>query len=110
MPVPDLKSLKFKEASAYKVVGQRTMGVDVPNIAAGKQTAEEIAHKSQRRIAAYSADTGDDRAVKNAMTQIASDFGRIDILVNAAAQPGGQSKPPKLPEITNDHLWADMNV
>src|SRR5207237_4837552 len=53
---------------------------------------------------------GDDRAVKNAMTQIASDFGRIDILVNAAAQPGGQSKPPKLPEITNDHFWADMNI
>src|SRR4051795_10492729 len=36
MPLPDLKSLKFKEASAYKIVGQRTMGVDVPNIAAGK--------------------------------------------------------------------------
>src|SRR5207302_5370664 len=80
------------------------------DIAAGKQAAEEIAHKSQRRIAAYSADTGDDRAVKNAMTQIASDFGRVDILVNAAAQPGGQSKPPKLPEITNDHFWADMNI
>jgi len=37
MPVPDLKSLKFKEASAYKIVGQRTMGVDVPNITMGKQ-------------------------------------------------------------------------
>jgi isoquinoline 1-oxidoreductase beta subunit len=37
MPLPDLKNLKFKEASAYKVIGQRTMGVDVPNIAAGKQ-------------------------------------------------------------------------
>jgi isoquinoline 1-oxidoreductase beta subunit len=36
MPVPDLKSLKFKEASAYKIVGQRTTGVDVPNISTGK--------------------------------------------------------------------------
>src|SRR3954447_24494216 len=37
VPLPDLKSLKFKEASAYKIVGQRTVGVDVPNIASGKQ-------------------------------------------------------------------------
>jgi isoquinoline 1-oxidoreductase subunit beta len=37
VPVPDLKSLKLKETSAFKIVGQRTMGVDVPNITAGKQ-------------------------------------------------------------------------
>jgi len=37
MPLPDLKTLKFKEASSYKIVGQRTMGVDVPNITMGKQ-------------------------------------------------------------------------
>lgn len=37
MPTPDLKSLKFKEASSYKIVGQRTLGVDAPNITAGKQ-------------------------------------------------------------------------
>jgi isoquinoline 1-oxidoreductase subunit beta len=36
MPVPDLKTLKFKEASSYKVIGQWTSGVDVPDIAAGK--------------------------------------------------------------------------
>ena len=80
------------------------------DVAAGTQAADEVAQKSQRRIVAYSADTGDDAAVQTAITQIATDFGRIDILVNAAAQPGGQSKPPKLPEITNDHFWADMNV
>ena len=27
-----------------------------------------------------------------------------------AAQPGGQSKPPALAEITNDDFWGDMNV
>src|SRR5438105_3632899 len=80
------------------------------DVAAGKQAADEAAQKSQRRIVAYSGDTGDDTAVKTAITQIAADFGRIDILVNAAAQPGGQSKPPKLSEITNDHFWADMNI
>ena len=37
-------------------------------------------------------------------------FGRVDILVNNAAQPAGQSKPPSLEEITTEALWAEVNV
>ena len=37
-------------------------------------------------------------------------FGRIDILVNCAAQPAGQAKPPALADVTTDALWADVNV
>ena len=89
-------------------------GADVALIArdlvSAKATAEEIARASGRKIAAFSADTGDDAAVKKAVAQIVADFKRIDILVNAAAQPGGQGRPPTLAEITNDHFWADMNV
>lgn len=59
---------------------------------------------------AFRVDTGDDAAVQAAVDGAASAFGRIDILVNCAAQPGGQAKPPALAEITNDHFWADMNV
>jgi len=80
------------------------------DLAAAKATAEEIARATKRKLVAYAADTGDDAAVKGAVTQIAADFGRIDILVNAAAQPGGQKRPPALAEITNDHFWTDMNV
>lgn len=80
------------------------------DLPAGKLSAEEIAGRSHQRAAAYTADTGDDAAIEAAIGRIAVDFGRIDILVNAAAQPGGQSRPPKLAEITNDHFWADMNV
>ncbi|HTU48012.1 MAG TPA: molybdopterin cofactor-binding domain-containing protein [Bryobacteraceae bacterium] len=36
MPVPDLKSVELKKASAYKIIGQWTPGVDVPDITAGK--------------------------------------------------------------------------
>ncbi|HEX5279932.1 MAG TPA: SDR family oxidoreductase [Micropepsaceae bacterium] len=80
------------------------------DLSVAKRSADEIAARSHQMAAAYAADTADDAAVRAAIDRIARDLGRIDILVNAAAQPGGQSRPPKLAEITNDHFWADMNV
>ena len=66
--------------------------------------------QQRREGAAISADTGDDAAVKKMVADVAAAFGRIDILVNCAAQAGGQGKPPALTEITNEHFWDDMNV
>ena len=36
LPVPDLNSVKLKEASTYNIIGQWTPGTDVPDIATGK--------------------------------------------------------------------------
>jgi NAD(P)-dependent dehydrogenase (short-subunit alcohol dehydrogenase family) len=44
------------------------------------------------------------------VAEVLAKFGRIDILVNCAAQPAGQSKPPALAEVTAEALWADVNV
>ena len=72
--------------------------------------AKEIAGNSGVKVLNISSDTGDDAAVKKMVADVVAAFGRIDILVNCAAQAGGQGKPPSLTEITNEHFWADMNV
>ena len=72
--------------------------------------AAAIAKETGRKVRAYQADTGDDAAVIKGVAAILADFGHIDILVNNAAQPGGQAKPPKLTEITDDFFWADINI
>ncbi|PZC45210.1 MAG: NAD(P)-dependent dehydrogenase, short-chain alcohol dehydrogenase family [Chloroflexi bacterium] len=43
------------------------------------------------------------------VNQAKAEFGRIDILVNNAAQPGGQAKPPTIDEL-DEVFWQDMNV
>ncbi len=89
-------------------------GVNVAIIARDKAAlaaaAQDIGRETNVKVIHISADTGDDAAVKKAVAEVASAFGRIDILVNCAAQAGGQAKPPALGEITNEHFWADMNV
>ena len=37
-------------------------------------------------------------------------LGGVDILVNSAAKPLGQTPPPKLPDVTGVLFWDDMNV
>ena len=37
-------------------------------------------------------------------------MGGVDILVNAAATPGGQSRPPAVAAITSNALWADVTT
>jgi NAD(P)-dependent dehydrogenase (short-subunit alcohol dehydrogenase family) len=44
------------------------------------------------------------------VTALAGALGGVDILVNAAAMPGGITAPPKLAEITTDALWDEVNT
>lgn len=99
------------KAIAYALARE---GVNVALIArdltAAQQSATEIAASTGRVIKAYAADTGITDSVQAAVEHIALDFGAIDILVNCAAQAGGQRPPPALAEITGDDFYADMNV
>lgn len=89
-------------------------GVDVVLVARTKATLEsaaaELAEETGRVVLAIAADTGNDESVKGMVEQAASALGHIDILVNCAAQPGGQAPPPKLAEITDDAFYSDVNV
>jgi NAD(P)-dependent dehydrogenase (short-subunit alcohol dehydrogenase family) len=72
--------------------------------------ADEIVAETKSEVLTIAADTGSDTAV-SAMVALAVDaLGGIDILVNAAAQPGGQAPPPKLAEIDDAIAWPDLNV
>src|SRR3954453_12837359 len=70
-------------------------GVDVAIAARARDvlesTAQELAEATGQRIVPVVVDTGDDASVRNMVSEAASRLGgRIDILVNCAAQPGGQ--------------------
>ena len=63
-----------------------------------------------RRILPWACDTGDDDSVRGMVAGLARELEGVDILVNAAAMPGGVIPPPKLPEITTDALWEEINT
>jgi NAD(P)-dependent dehydrogenase (short-subunit alcohol dehydrogenase family) len=55
-------------------------------------------------------DTGLDADVEQMAAAAVVQLGGVDILVNCAASPGGQSSPPKLESIYDDVFWPDVNV
>jgi NAD(P)-dependent dehydrogenase (short-subunit alcohol dehydrogenase family) len=89
-------------------------GVDVAIVARDRETldatARELREETGRRIEPISADTSRDESVRSMVQQAAEALGRIDILVNCAARPGGQAPPPKLSEITDELFFDDMNT
>jgi NAD(P)-dependent dehydrogenase (short-subunit alcohol dehydrogenase family) len=89
-------------------------GVDL--VAAARNAADldiavrELAAETGRKIVGLTVDTQDDGSVRALVAGTVAALGGLDILVNAAAKPGGQAPPPKLAEITNDLFWDDVDV
>lgn len=88
---------------ALVVIAART----APALAA---TARELAAETGQPCLAIPADTGDDASVRQLVEQTVAALGRVDILVNAAAQPGGQAPAPRFHEISGDLFREEMNV
>lgn len=72
--------------------------------------ASEIARATGRTVIGVACDTGDDESVRGMMRAVVARLGGVDILVNAAAKPGGQQPQPRLAEITDAAFNDDMNV
>ncbi len=89
-------------------------GADVAIAARGEEalraTAVELAEESGRRIVPVVADTGDADSVRSMVERSHAELGRLDILVNNAAVPGGGDSVPGLEGITAEAFWDDMNV
>jgi NAD(P)-dependent dehydrogenase (short-subunit alcohol dehydrogenase family) len=73
-------------------------------------TAAELAAATGRTVTPIVVDTGDEASVRSMVEQAAQALGGIDILVNCATRPSGQSAPPKLAQVTGELFFDDMNV
>lgn len=74
-------------------------------------TAHELANETGALIVPVTADTTDDAQVERAFVEAVRGLGGgIDILVNAAAEPGGYAAPPPLGEITGEFLHGEIDV
>jgi NAD(P)-dependent dehydrogenase (short-subunit alcohol dehydrogenase family) len=118
----DLK-LKGKRAivtGASRGIGKviaRTLaeeGVDVVISARGREkleeTASELALLTGRQIVPIVANTAEQASVDAMVGQAVATLGGIDILINAAAMPGGISSARALDEIVDAEALEDINI
>jgi NAD(P)-dependent dehydrogenase (short-subunit alcohol dehydrogenase family) len=90
-----------REGCAVAIVARGTHALDA--------AAAEIGGETGETVAAVPADTGDNESVKSMVASVVARFGRIDILVNSGSAVG-TSVAFKLPEVTQQAFWGEMNV
>ena len=72
-------------------------------------TAREVSEETGRQVVPITADTTSTPQVESMVAQAAQRFGKIDILVNNAAAPGGIARGP-LETISDDDVLDDLNT
>ena len=89
-------------------------GANVALIARNSSTLEvaagEIGKAGGGQAKGFVCDTTNDAAVKKMVADVVAAFGRVDILVNCAAKPSGQTRPPTIDEITAEEVWDHVNT
>jgi NAD(P)-dependent dehydrogenase (short-subunit alcohol dehydrogenase family) len=73
-------------------------------------TVAELSRETGRRVVGTSTDTGDGASVTAMVTAAAEALGGLDILVNAAARPGGQQPAPRWDGVTEEALFEEIRV
>ena len=87
-----------------------TVALVARDLAKLEAAAADIASAGGGQVRAFKGDTGDDASVKAMVAAAVAAFGRVDVLINCAAKPSGQAKPPTLAEITTEEFWDHMNT
>jgi NAD(P)-dependent dehydrogenase (short-subunit alcohol dehydrogenase family) len=89
-------------------------GVNVALVARSQATvdgaAADVAKQVPGKAKGFVCDTTDAVSVKKMVADVIATFGRVDILVNCAAKPSGQTRPPTLDEITTEEVWDHVNT
>lgn len=89
-------------------------GVDVVIAARGREalaaSAAELAAETGRRVLPFAADTASRRDVDALVDASVEALGGLDILVNAAALPGGLSTATRLDEIDDELALRDLDI
>jgi NAD(P)-dependent dehydrogenase (short-subunit alcohol dehydrogenase family) len=118
-------NLELKDKVAIVTGGSRGIGLAIGRLLAAEGASTALVARNRAALEAaaadisgrgggtakgFACDTTDDAAVKGMVADVVATFGRIDILVNCAAKPSGQSRPPTLGEITTEEFWDHMNT
>jgi len=87
-------------------------GADVALVARDQAALDDAAGRllTRGRGLAIAADTNDDVAVRAMVARTVAELGGVDILVNAAAQPGSAGPPRPLADTVDDDLRADIET
>jgi NAD(P)-dependent dehydrogenase (short-subunit alcohol dehydrogenase family) len=99
-----------------KVIAQVLLaeGVDVAILARSREpleaTARSLSAEFNRPVLPLVADTARKADVDAAVQKAIDELGGVDILVNAAAVPGGSSSATNFAEIEDEDLLYDVNV
>jgi NAD(P)-dependent dehydrogenase (short-subunit alcohol dehydrogenase family) len=117
--------LDLKGKRALVTGGSRGIGLAIARQLALEGAHVVLAARDQKRLDAaavsltaetgaqvhgLTVDTGDDSSVKALVGETVARLGGVDILVNSAAMPAGQSAPPKLDGITDAVFWDDVDI
>jgi NAD(P)-dependent dehydrogenase (short-subunit alcohol dehydrogenase family) len=73
-------------------------------------TVAEIAAASGRKVFGTTLDAADADSIAEMVRASAEAIGGIDILVNAAARPGGQQPAPRWDAVTEEALFEELQV
>jgi NAD(P)-dependent dehydrogenase (short-subunit alcohol dehydrogenase family) len=87
-------------------------GADVALVARDQAAVGDAAGRlpTGGRALPIAADTNDDAAVQAMVARTVAELGGVDILVNAAAQPGSAGPPRPLADTVDDDLRADIET